>query len=282
MDRIDLHAHTTCSDGTLTPDELVTAAKAAGLRAIALTDHDTLSGWPAAQRAAAREHIELIPGCEITARLPAGTVHVLAYGPDAGNADLQDLLGRIRAAREARNAHVLERLHRLGVGVTLDEVRQAATSPLLARPHIAAAMVARGHVETVREAFERYLRDGGPAYTPVEAPTPAEAIETIVGAGGLAVIAHPRQIRLGSQARHRRVFARWRGLGLAGIEVDHPSHDTTHRLLFRDLATALDLVPTGGSDFHGSHKPHLRLGEGDGTIDVRYSTWERLRERRQV
>ena len=280
MDRIDLHTHTTCSDGTCTPGELVAAAQAAGLAAVAITDHDTLAGWAEAGAAARRLGIEWIPGCEITARMPAGTVHVLAYAMDPGNGPFQDLLARIRVGRDARNAAILERLRRLGVPLTREEVQAAASSPLVARPHIAAALVARGHVESIREAFERFLRDGGPAYVPAEAPSPAEAIEATVGAGGVAAIAHPRQIKLGSRARQRRVFARWREAGLAGIEVHHPSHDATHRQWFAELADELDLVPTGGSDYHGLHKPYLRLGEGDGSIDVRYATWERLRARR--
>ena len=281
MDRIDLHAHTTCSDGSMTPTELFEHAREVGLKALAVTDHDTLAGWSESRRAAAATGVEWIPGCEISTRLPTGTVHVLAYDADAGDTDLQDLLSGIRTARDARNDAILGRLDRLGVGVTREDVEQAAPSPLIARPHIAMALVHRGHVEDIREAFDRYLRDGGPAYVPVEAPTPEEAIEIVAAARGMAVIAHPRQMKLGSHARQRRVFTRWRDLGLAGIEVDHPSHDVTHRILYRDLTEILDLVPTGGSDFHGRHKPHIALGEGDGTIDMRYATWERLQEKRR-
>ena len=217
----DFHCHSNRSDGTRSPADLVAMAAAHGVRVFALTDHDTLAGWSESRRAAAATGVEWIPGCEISTRLPTGTVHVLAYDADAGDTDLQDLLSGIRTARDARNDAILGRLDRLGVGVTREDVEQAAPSPLIARPHIAMALVHRGHVEDIREAFDRYLRDGGPAYVPVEAPTPEEAIEIVAAARGMAVIAHPRQMKLGSHARQRRVFTRWRDLGLAGIEVDH-------------------------------------------------------------
>ncbi len=280
-DRIDLHAHTTCSDGTMTPAELVTHAREVGLAALAITDHDTIAGWIEASDAARALGIEAILGCEITAQLPSGAVHVLAYEMSPGDDALGDLLHGIRRARDERTGEILKRLERLGVGVSREEVDEIAQGPLIARPHIAAALVRRGHVDDVRDAFARYLRDGGPAHVPIEAPSPEVVIERIVDARGVAVLAHPRQIDFGSVARERRVIGRWREIGLAGIEVDHPSHDGTYRARYRDLAAALDLVPSGGSDFHGSNKPNVRLGVGDGTIDVRRETLDRLRERRR-
>ncbi|MDA1196114.1 MAG: PHP domain-containing protein, partial [Planctomycetota bacterium] len=197
--RIDLHAHTTHSDGTLAPAALVALAAEVGLHALAITDHDTTSALPEARAAAADLGVEIWTGCEVTCGMPSGIAHVLAYAFDEQDAGLQALLMRVRAGREERNTGIYERLEALGVPVTVAEVEQHADSPIVARPHFARALVAAGHVETVRQAFDRYLRDGGPAYVRPLVPPAPEAVAAVVAAGGVAVLAHPRSLKLGSR-----------------------------------------------------------------------------------
>ena len=279
--RIDLHAHTTCSDGTLTPAELVRLAWQRGLGALAVTDHDTTSGLAEAHRVGAQLGVEILDGCEVTALLPSGIAHVLAYGFDVESARFQGLLERVRKGRDQRNGIILGKLEALGVAVDYDSVCRHAAGEVIARPHIAAAMVEQGHVDDLREAFQRFLKDGGAAYAEAPVPPAAEVVEEIVAAGGVAVLAHPRSLRMGSRRAYRQVFLDLKAAGLAGIEVHHPSQDGNMRRMFESLAVELDLVVSAGSDFHGSTKPHLELGSGDGTIEVTYATWKALHARRR-
>lgn len=270
--RIDLHAHTTHSDGTCTPTELVELAAEVGLHALAVTDHDTMSALPEARAAGEHHGIEILNGCEVTTQLPSGIVHVLVYGVDLDDEAFDQFLEGIRVARDHRNAAILEKLHGLGIEITHADVAKHAVGRIVARPHIANALVDKGVVEDLREAFQRFLRDDGPAYVKAEVPAPEDAIRAAKDAGGVSVIAHPRQMRLGSMGAYRRAFRRWKDAGLTGIEVNHPSHDTNYRKEFAKLAEELELVASSGSDFHGSNKPHIRLGEGDGTIHVEYDS----------
>jgi predicted metal-dependent phosphoesterase TrpH len=279
--RIDLHTHTTHSDGTLPPAALVRAARDAGLCGLAVTDHDTTSALEEAAAEGRAVGVEVYAGCEISTQVDGDTVHVLAYGFEPEDAGLQAFLARVRCGREERNDRLFERLAALGVPVERHEVAAHAPGRIVARPHFARALVARGHVPDVRTAFQRYLGDRAPGYVEPATPSPESAVEAVVRAGGAAVLAHPKQLRLPDAAAYRAFLERLCAVGLAGVEVDHPSHSAEERARFRDLATALDLVPTGGSDFHGDAKPHCLLGVGDGTIDVRRITWERLAGRRR-
>jgi predicted metal-dependent phosphoesterase TrpH len=280
MRRIDLHAHTTHSDGSLTPAELVARAKTVGLVALAVTDHDTISGLDEAREAGVEHGVEILDGCEITARLPSGIAHVLAYAFERGPNPLTGLLERVCVGRHERNVAMLAKLAALDMPLDYDEVAAHAHGRIVARPHFAQAMVARGYVDDLREAFELYLRDGGPGYVCAEVPSAAEAIDATARSGGIPVLAHPRSLRMGHKRGYAVVLHELKEAGLIGLEVDHPSHDPTQRATFAELAATFDLVPTGGSDFHGAAKPHLALGEGDGTIEVTYETWERLLARK--
>src|SRR5262245_28900498 len=279
MERIDLHAHTRHSDGTLAPAEVVRLAAEAGLRAVAITDHDTTAGWAEAREAGRALGVEVIGGAEITARFPSRAMHVLAYGFDERDVALQTLLREIRGGRDARNPRILDRLAALGCAVTIDEVRAEAGGEVVGRPHIARALVKKGFAPDVRSAFAQWLKDGGPAYVPTETVEPAEVIATVVAAGGVAVLAHPKQLRLEGQAAADALLRDLAAARLGGVEVWHPSHDAEQRALFLGLARAHGLVASGGSDFHGANKPDIRIGTGDGTIEVGYETWEALRAR---
>lgn len=279
MRRIDLHAHTDLSDGTLRPADLVKLAAETGLAALAVTDHDTTAGLPVAREAGRALGVEILAGCEITARFPGRAMHVLAYGFDDREPRLQAMLAEIRGARDVRNPRILARLAELGCPLTMDEVRAEAGGDVVARPHIARALVRRGYVGDTKTAFQRYLRDGGPAFVPAESVEPEDAIAAVVAAGGVAVVAHPRQLRIDGSAGIRALFRALAQAGLGGIEVFHPSHDADDRVLYADIAAQERLVPTGGSDFHGANKPDIRLGVGDGSIELGYETWEALRAR---
>jgi predicted metal-dependent phosphoesterase TrpH len=280
MTRIDLHAHTEHSDGTLSPAALARLARDVGLALLAVTDHDTTSGVTEAQAMGRTLGVEVVAGCEISTRIPQGNVHVLAYDFDPADAGFQGFLAGVRSARERRNDRIFERLAQLGVPVTHAEVAVHVKGRILARPHFARALVARGHAPDIRTAFSQYLRDGGPAYVQAEGPPPEAAVRAVRAAGGVAVLAHPAQIRLPDRAAFTPFLAALRSAGLAGLEVQHPSQDHEQRAFLGDLARQHDLLPSGGSDFHGDAKPHVRLGVGDGTIDVRLETWEALRSRR--
>jgi 3',5'-nucleoside bisphosphate phosphatase len=281
MGRIDLHTHSTRSDGSLEPAALAKAAVDAGLTAIALTDHDTLAGLPEATAAGAAWGLEVIPGVEVTARFPHRAMHVLAYGFDPQDPTLGAMLARVRAGRTDRNDRILARLAELGVPVTMEDVRGAcgASGRTIGRPHIASAMVRRGWVRDEKTAFGRYLKDGGVAYVPAEVVDPEEVISAVLAAGGATVLAHPRQLRLDGTEAYGQLFTRLANAGLAGIEVWHPSHSPIEREVFLRLATERGLVATAGSDFHGAAKPDIHLGVGDGTISVEYEIWDRLRAR---
>lgn len=280
MSRIDLHAHTEHSDGTFTAAALVRLARDVGLSLVAVTDHDTTSGLAEARAEGETLGIEVLAGCEISTRGAGGNVHVLGLGVEPGHAGLQRFLAQVRAAREQRNEQILLRLAALGVPVTREEVEAHVRGRVMARPHFARALVAAGHVPDLRTGFSLYLRDGGPAY--VEAPFPAteDAIRVVREGGGAAVLAHPGQLRLAERRDLGRLLGSLRALGLAGVEVWHPSHDAEQRRQIHALAREHDLLPSGGSDFHGENKPHIRLGVGDGSVDVPREVWDRLRERR--
>lgn len=259
--RIDLHTHSLVSDGTDTPSQLVARAASLGLDVVALTDHDTTDGVAEAVAAGAGHGVVVVPGLELSTRYGGRSVHLLAYGADVAQPDLAAELVRIRGGRSGRLAPVLTKLAELGVGITEAEVlAQVGDSPSVGRPHIADALVAAGHVRDRREAFDRYLADGGPAHVERYAVDLEEALRLVRGAGGAAVIAHPwgRSTRdvltpdllAGLASRH----------GLDGIEVDHQDHDPAVREELRALAADLGLLATGSSDYHGTGKTDHELG----------------------
>ena len=280
MDRIDLHAHTRRSDGSLEPGALVRLAKDTGLRALAVTDHDTTSGLPEAEEAGRALGVEILTGSEISARFPERAMHLLAYAFDRDDPHVGALLEETRAGRERRNPRIVARLCELGYSLTIDEVRAEAGGHVVGRPHIARALVRKGYAPDVRTAFSRWLKDGGPAYVATESVTPAEVIGVVVDAGGVVVLAHPKQLRVEGAAAHEALLRELAAAGLGGVEVNHPSHDASDRAFFAQLAERLGLVKSGGSDFHGDTKPDVRLGYGKGDVEVGYETWEALLARR--
>lgn len=276
---IDLHTHSNFSDGTSTPEELVAEARNAGLTAIALTDHDTVGGLDPFLAAGAAAGLETIPGVEISSADEADAVHLLGYYIDHQNRDLQEQLKWIREERDQRNRSILLHLADLGLRISMDEVRKFAGVDVVGRLHIALALQARGFVSSTKEAFRRYLGSGRPAYVPRQSLTPEQAIQLIKGAGGVPVLAHPFVLRLGIGAL-RELLRTWQIAGLQGVEAWYPEHTERETRHILKLAAELDLVPTGGSDFHGANTPDIRLGRGFGSLQVPDESLASLRSRR--
>ena len=274
--RVDLHAHTVVSDGTLTPADLVLLARRSGLAAVAVTDHDHLGGLAEARAAGEREGVEVVAGVELSVTHPAGDVHLLGYLVDDQDAALLGRLERLRDARAQRAQRIVARLQELGVPLTVEDLAREAMAGgggAVGRPHVARALVARGFASNIQDAFDQWLADGRPAAVPKEKLTAREAIDLVRGAGGVAVLAHA--VTLPEDAREP-IVRELAKLGLGGVEVDYPKHDAALRAKLRALADELGLVATGGSDYHGANKPDVGLG----MVDVDYAVVDALRGRR--
>jgi len=256
---IDLHAHSSVSDGTESPAELVAAGAAAGLDVLALTDHDSTAGWDQAIEAADGTGLELVPGIELSTQLDYASVHILGYLVDPADAALVEATAAIRSERLDRAESMVQRIAR-DYALSWDDVlAQATPGATIGRPHIADALVARGHVPDRSAAFQTILHWRGGYHRPHEAPPPVEGVRLITDAGGVAVIAHP-----GARGPQRVLSDdRMRALadaGLFGLEIDHRDNPPASRPHWLDVARRFGLVTTGSSDYHGAGKPN-RLGE---------------------
>jgi len=256
---IDLHAHSDRSDGTLTPSEVVRLAAERALDAVALTDHDTTDGLAEAEGAGREVGVEVVPGVEFSAEYEGTSVHVLCYWPDASDPALVEELGRLRDSRLRRGELMVEKLRALGYPISFERVRAIAGGASIVRPHVAQAMVEAGVVATEKDAFDRFIGDGGPAGVPKHALDPVDAVGLIRRAGGACVLAHPGM--WGDQtAVPDELIERMAAAGMAGLEVDHPDQTPEQRVAYAALAERLALVPTGGSDCHGARYDPVRLG----------------------
>ena len=254
----------------MAPAELISQAEQACLAAIALTDHDTTDGLDEAAAAAkAIPGLRFVPGIEISANHGQRAVHMLGLGIDLGSESLQATLANMRQARRQRNPQMVRRLRAAGVDITLEEVeeiaaRQNPDTPaerrIVSRLHMAEAMRAKRYVGDRQEAFQRYLGEHCPTYVPKERMTSAEAIAEIGRAGGLAVLAHPFSLQCDNRLQLETILRSMLSAGLAGVEVYHSDHSPTQTRTYLDLARKLDLMVSGGSDFHGAHKPAVRMG----------------------
>lgn len=265
----DLHIHTTFSDGTLTPAEIVREAKKAGLKTIAITDHDVVDGIEEARREAQRVGIEVIPGIEITTEIPGYEIHILGYYIDYNSPELSQILKKIQEDRSARIGRIVAKLDKLGVKIDTQRVLEVAGRGSAGRPHVARVLLEAGYVKSIREAFNRYLDYKAPAYEPHYKLTPPEAIKLILSAGGIPVYAHPGT----SKCDH--LIPDLIGSGLLGLEVYHTGHGQTKTKHYLRLAQKYGLLVTGGSDFHG-------LGSGRetglGSIAISDELVEKLKE----
>lgn len=265
----DLHTHTTCSDGQLDPPALLDAADERGIRVLAITDHDTLAGWDAAQQVATGHSVTLIPGVELSVTVSEREVHLLGYGFDPHHDALRAHVEWFAEARRERAQQMVDNLQALGVDVTLEDVRHAAGgAEALGRPHVAMALAAAGHVEAYEGAFAQYLSEEGPAFVAKPSFPARDALDLLHSAGGIGVLAHPGHWTSG------RLLHQLDRAGLDGLEVWHPSHDASLVAYYERLARDYGLVATGGSDYHG-HRP----GDDErfGTCGLTRAAWQRMR-----
>ena len=277
MARIDLHLHTRFSDGSLTPAEVVDLAHQAGVTAVAITDHDILDGIPHALNAATPLDIEVIPGVELSSRFHERELHVLGYFVDWQDSTFRDHLAQQRRSRHVRNPQTIERLNALGLELSVEEVKAKAGSDSIGRPHVAQVLVEKGYVQDTREAFDRYLKEGAPAYVPRTLADTRDGIAWIRNAGGVPVLAHPTWTRCQGEPLHR-LCACLKEAGLLGLEVFYSSHNRRQTSRFLELAKRLDLLVTGGSDFHGAANPDIQVGRGKGNLKVPAALLDPLRQ----
>jgi predicted metal-dependent phosphoesterase TrpH len=277
MSRIDLHLHTTHSDGSLLPAEVLALAKKAGVSALAITDHDIVDGIPEAIEIGANLGIEIIPGIEVSSRIGDAELHVLGYFLDWKDEALNRRLELVRTSRHRRNPLIVEKLNDLGLALTYQEVQELAGTESVGRPHIARVLMQKGYVQSAKEAFDRYLADGAAAYVPRELPDPAEAIAWIRAAHGVPVLAHPLWTKQ-DESGLLKLCDKLKGEGLMGIEVHYSTHKPQQTREYLNIAKRLDLLVTGGSDFHGITKPDIEVGVGRGGLKVSPKLLEPLRK----
>lgn len=280
--RVDLHCHTTASDGGLSAKDLVARAASLGIEVLAITDHDTTEGVPAALSEAQRRGVVVVPGVEISAVSGREEIHLLGYFMDPDNAELQTLLARARAARRERARKMLDRLAELGLPVEWDRlVEVSGGGGSIGRPHVATTLLEAGHVSSYDEAFDLWIGRGGPAYVERYKVLPEVAIGLLKGSGGLAVLAHPYIYSRGGARRLGLDLKHWlprlREAGLEGIEVYYPNYPRDARRHLLALAVQHGLLITGGSDFHGG-----MLGNRLGSVAVPWAVWEGLERRHRL
>jgi len=279
---VDLHVHTTASDGTMSPAEVVRYAKEKGLRAIAITDHDTIEGLHEGIGEGKKQGLEVIPGVELSVDFPKGTMHVLGYYIDPTCTGLLDELMVLQQARAERNLRMIEKLRGLGIEIELSELKETPEHGQIGRPHFAHTMVKKGYVQNIQDAFDRYLGKGGPAYVEKFRFSQEEAITIIHQAQGLAVLAHPFTLNRPDPADFGALIGELKEKGLDGMEVYNPEHSKGQKKFYRTLAQQHGLVATGGSDFHGLTKDAVDLGEGYGDTNYAYNVVEELKARREA
>lgn len=275
---VDLHAHSTASDGSDPPTGLVELAEQAGLASLALTDHDTQQGVAEAVAAAASTDLELIPGVELSLSYDRGGMHLVVLWLDPGEGPLQDRLAALRAGRDVRNLEIVQRLTSAGLPLTIDEIETEAGGGSVGRPHIAAVMVARGYVPDIRAAFDLWLGNGRPGYVGRDRLYPEEAIGLARESGGVPVLAHPHTLGITTATQMADLLTRLKRAGLVGLEALYGAYRRHEREGYADLARRFELIPSGGSDYHGTYKPGLMLGAGYGDLMVPGTLVDELRE----
>jgi predicted metal-dependent phosphoesterase TrpH len=253
---VDLHVHSNVSDGWLTPPELVGKAAGLGLKVLSLTDHDTVDGIaPALQAADGFPDLLFIPGVEISTDLPDGEAHILGYYIDYADLELGEALERFRNSRQMRARRMVEKLAGLGIEIDWERVQEIAGEGSIGRPHIARAMLEKGYIDTLEQAFKQYLGHGGPAYVERDKMTPEEAVTLVLRAGGLPVLAHPF-----TAGDPEEMVARLKTAGLVGIEAYYKDNTPEQTQNTLDLAARYGLVATGGSDYHGIDASEVEMG----------------------
>ena len=269
---VDLHIHTSVSDGEKTPEQILLMASQLRLSAIAITDHDTVSGVAGAVETGIPDGLGFAPGVEISAQIPdpfprVGVFHLLGYFIDINNPDLKSALLRLKQARKKRNPKIIEKLSSMNIDISMEEVLAFSGAGQAGRPHIAKILLNKGYVADMNEAFDRYIGKNGRAYVDKFCLPASEAISVIQQAGGIPVIAHPYSLCL-DRTELTRFIETLKEMGLGGIEAYYPSHEPAFTEFCLDIARKLDLAVTGGTDYHGANKPGISLGRGKGSFFV--------------
>ncbi|NWF93307.1 MAG: PHP domain-containing protein [Syntrophaceae bacterium] len=280
MAYVDLHLHTTASDGVMSPSEIVRYAKARGLRAIAITDHDTIEGLEEGLSEGEKIGFEVIPGIEISAEHSPGSMHLLGFFIDIHHPLLNEKLDYLQKARAQRNPRIVEKLNQLGIDLTYQDVLKASGGGQVGRPHFAQVLLEKNYVRTFQEAFDRFLKKGAPAYVDKFRFEPKEAIHFINEAKGIAVLAHPNTLDMDGYSELEGLVIRLVEEGLKGIEVYYPEHSALEVAQYKALAERYGLVITGGTDYHGIEKNGLDIGVGRGEMKLPYCLVEELKAAR--
>ncbi len=276
MNYIDLHTHSNCSDGSMTPSELVAHAAEKGIKAIALSDHDTVAGIDEALKAGKRYGVEVVPAIEFSVK-SSTEVHILGFYIDHKSPALKEALENIYKARHQRTVNTCEKLRTLGFDVTVEEALAIAPAGIIGRAHFAKLLVEKGYVESVREGFDKYLANGRPAYDGTQYLDAASAVKLIDRIGGVSFVAHPHLIRL-NDADLRSFLLSLKSLGLCGIEGYYNEYTPEMQSYFQNLALELGLEISGGTDYHAKMKPHIEIGIGQKDMKIPYSVLENIKK----
>lgn len=276
MRQIDLHTHTTCSDGTLTPTELVNYAKEKNLSAVAITDHDNFDGVAEAIKAGETNDIEVISGIEMSTDYEDKEIHIVGLFVDTNNKKFNSELISLKEKRKKRNLLAVEKLNNLGIDITYEELESISKNKIITRAHFAKLLIQKGYISSVKECFDKYMGEGMPAYVKREVIPPKETISLINNSGGIAILAHPLLYKL-SELKLNEMLDYLKSCGLKGMECIYSTHTDEETEFLTSIAKKHNLKISGGSDFHGENKPNLDLGTGYGKLFVPYSVLENLR-----
>lgn len=274
---VDLHVHSTFSDGTLTPEELVQEAKRIHMQAFALTDHDTCDGIMRAQKAAEGSSLEIIPGIELATDYHGQEIHVVGLYIDPQNEALCSAIHNFLVERDNRNQEMIKRLQQEGFSITLEDLVADNPEAVITRANVARFLVDHGQIGSLTHAFERYLGDDCSCYVPRTKITPQEACDLIHTAGGIAILAHPLLYKM-KRAELEELIVSMKSSHLDGIEAIYSTYDHGQEVEMKTLAQKHQLLISGGSDFHGSNKPYIHLGKGRGNLFIPYSVLEKIKE----
>ena len=282
--KVDLHIHSTASDGSLEPNAIAALAVEQGLAAISLTDHDTVAGVQQILASPIAGSLEFLSGIEISAAPPEGfdfqgSIHILGYGFNATDSRMLTTIEQLAQARSQRIPKIIDKLRKSGIDIDPDRVQRHIGKAAAGRPHVARVLVEMGIVKDVDTAFDLWLAKGRPAYVDKYRLPADRAIKTIRGAGGLAVLAHPYLIFKDIDNRLKKMIARLNQMGLEGLEVFYPKHPPEVVKALKDMARGQNLVITGGTDFHGAITPEIKLGAGTGNFQVPYHVFHNLKQR---
>lgn len=277
MNYVDLHVHSNASDGTLSPEEVVARAVEKQLKAIALTDHDTIDGLSRARKAAAEHNLELIPGIELSCFYGDTEIHILGFFVDETSPELTDGLKHLVHIRDQRNETMLKRFQEDGFEITMEDLQHGNPDTVVTRAHFARVLTEKGYASSMSKAFDKYLQYGGRYCMRKEVVTPAQAMELLTRSGAWPCLAHPMQYHLGYR-QIEDLVRQLKEMGLKGLEVYHSSQNPCQSSKLRKIARTYGLLPSGGSDFHGSNKPDIELGTGRGGLRISYSLLKDIKE----